>query len=277
MTHSQTPVNGDQNLDSATLRAKTLRITSLEGVIAQLHQSDRSVREVNLAEVTWHDVADARPARTFRAYKGRKHYDGLWWSSTTRSLVGFESLHERAFLLTADSDPEVVHISSQPMALTGPDLVSERERVRIPDYLLAYADGSVELVDVSTPKRAMTDRVQEATGWLRHVCLLRGWRYRLWTGDDPVQLRTLRHAAGYRNPRLVAPEDLDIVLESIPAYGVSIRQLLSDLPPQVDRPRIIPAALHLAWHGHISLDWSTKLRLDTVLHARGADADEAVA
>jgi len=45
----------------------------------------------------------------------------------------------------------------------------------------------------------------------------------------------------------------------------------------VDPLRVIPAALHLAWHGHIGLNWSTKLRLDTVLHARGADADEAVA
>ena len=253
------------------------RLASLREVTAELRQGKDSERSVPFAEVTWHDVADSDPFRTFRAYKGRLHYDGLWWSSTVGKHVGYESLHERSFLATADADPDVVHISSQPLQVSGPDLVSDRLRTRIPDYLLAYADGSVELVDVTTPKRAGTERVAEASAWLRQACRLRGWHYQLWTGDDPVLLRNTLHVAGYRNPRLVDSDDLRVVREAVMASGISFRQLLSDLPPRVERYRIVPAALHMVWHGQLSFDWSKPLRLSTVLWPATASTDEKVA
>ena len=146
MTHTQTQVNSAALTTSDNTPSRSARLASLREVTAQLRQGKGSERTVPFAEVTWHDVADSNPFRTFHAYKGRLHYDGLWWSSTVGKHVGYESLHERSFLATADADPDVVHISSQPLQVSGPDLVSDRLRTRIPDYLLTYADGSVELV-----------------------------------------------------------------------------------------------------------------------------------
>lgn len=277
MTHTQTQVNSADLTTSAASLPGATRLASLTEVTAELRQGKDLERSVPFAEVTWHDVADSDPFRTFHAYKGRLHYDGLWWSSTVGKHVGYESLHERSFLATADADPDVVHISSQPLQVSGPDLVSDRLRTRIPDYLLAYADGSVELVDVTTPKRAGSERVVEASAWLRQACRLRGWHYRLWTGDDPVLLRNTLHVAGYRNPRLVDSDDLRIVREAVVTPGISFRQLLSDLPPRVERYRIVPAALHLVWHGHLCFDWSKQLRLSTVLWPASASTDEKVA
>ncbi|TCJ71198.1 UNVERIFIED_ORG: hypothetical protein EDC92_1305 [Dietzia maris] len=277
MTHTQTQVNSAELTTSAASLPEATRLASLTEVTAELRQGKDSERTVPFAEVTWHDVADSEAFRTFHAYKGRLHYDGLWWSSTVGKHVGYESLHERSFLATADADPDVVHISSQPLQVSGPDLVSDRLRTRIPDYLLAYADGSVELVDVTTPKRAGSERVVEASSWLRQACRLRGWHYRLWTGDDPVVLRNTLHVAGYRNPRLVDSDDLHVVREAVVASGISFRQLLSDLPPRVERYRIVPAALHLVWHGHLCFDWSKPLRLSTVLWPAAASTDEKVA
>ncbi|WP_232302940.1 TnsA-like heteromeric transposase endonuclease subunit [Dietzia papillomatosis] len=277
MTHTQTQVNSAALTTSDNTPSQSARLASLREVTAQLRQGKDSERTVPFAEVTWHDVADSNPFRTFHAYKGRLHYDGLWWSSTVGKHVGYESLHERSFLATADADPDVVHISSQPLQVSGPDLVSDRLRTRIPDYLLTYADGSVELVDVTTPKRAGTERVAEASSWLRQACRLRGWHYRLWTDDDPVRLRNTLHVAGYRNPRLVDSDDLRLVQEAVATSGISFRQLLSDLPPRVEQLRIVPAALHLVWHGHLSFDWSKQLKLSTVLWPATASTDEKVA
>src|SRR5699024_1670224 len=273
MTHTQSQVNRTDLTTSAASLPGATRLTSLSEVTAELRQGNDSERTVPFAEVTWHDVADSEPFRTFHAYKGRLPYDGLWWSSAVGKHVGYESLHERSFLATADADPDVVHISSQPLQVSGPDLVSDRLRTRIPDYLLAYADGSVELVDVATPKRAGTERVVEASSWLRQACRLRGWHYQLWTGDDPVVLRNTLHVAGYRNPRLVDSDDLHVVREAVVASGISFRQLLSDLPTRVERYRIVPGALHLVWHGHLCLDWSKPLRLSTVLWPAAASTD----
>jgi hypothetical protein len=46
--------------------------------------------------------------------------EGSWWSSTTCSHVGFESLLERDFLMLADYDRDVVGIASQPFAVLWP-------------------------------------------------------------------------------------------------------------------------------------------------------------
>ena len=43
------------------------------------------------------------PWRTFRWYKGQKHYSGLYWSATTRTHVAYESRLELARLPSVES------------------------------------------------------------------------------------------------------------------------------------------------------------------------------
>ncbi|GEL99008.1 hypothetical protein [Cellulomonas terrae] len=77
-----------------------------------------------------------------------RHYDGLYWSSTTRCHLAYESLMERDRFLWVDFDPDVEWISAQPMALLIP--TDERLLKRIPDILLRRTDGSLLVVDVKT-------------------------------------------------------------------------------------------------------------------------------
>ena len=37
-------------------------------------------------------VSSGRPVRGFASWQGKRNFDGFWWSSTTRSSLGFESL-----------------------------------------------------------------------------------------------------------------------------------------------------------------------------------------
>jgi hypothetical protein len=66
------------------------------------------------------ELGAASPHRRFHAYRGQKHFPGLWWAATTRSHVGYESWLERYWLVELDHDPEVVHMLSQPFVLTWP-------------------------------------------------------------------------------------------------------------------------------------------------------------
>lgn len=81
-----------------------------------------------------------RPVREFPSHPGRWGFSGLWWSSTTRDLVGFESWLERARVMILDFSPEVTAFSSQPFWLTWPD--GPRRRRHVPDYFALLADGT---------------------------------------------------------------------------------------------------------------------------------------
>ncbi|MFI0042600.1 hypothetical protein ACH4M7_06180 [Streptomyces sp. NPDC017249] len=62
-------------------------------------------------------LQSACPWRTFRWYKGQKHYSGTYWSATVRDHVIYESRLELSRLLFADFDPSVRGILAQPFLL----------------------------------------------------------------------------------------------------------------------------------------------------------------
>lgn len=60
------------------------------------------------------------PIREFFSWPGKRNYEGLYWSSTSRAHVDFESLLEREYLMAADHAPDIVAIAAQPLALLWP-------------------------------------------------------------------------------------------------------------------------------------------------------------
>ena len=87
---------------------------------------------------------DARPARRFPAWPGKRNYDGWYWSRTTGKHIPFESLFEREAMIVSDYDQTVIDIAAQPFALLWPRSASHH----FPDLALLRDDGAVELVDV---------------------------------------------------------------------------------------------------------------------------------
>ncbi|MFJ8200276.1 hypothetical protein [Streptomyces sp. NPDC096152] len=62
------------------------------------------------ADLEWASISldllrNAQPWRTFRWYKGQKHYSGTYWSATVGDHVIYESRLELGRLLFADFDP----------------------------------------------------------------------------------------------------------------------------------------------------------------------------
>jgi hypothetical protein len=102
-----------------------------------------------------------RPWRTFRWYKGQRHYSGFYWSSTERAHIIYESRLELTRLLFADFDPTVQRIFAQPFMLK--TSIDGAGRRHIPDYLLLTDRGPI-VVDVKPRHRL--DSPKGPSRWL---------------------------------------------------------------------------------------------------------------
>jgi hypothetical protein len=195
------------------------------------------VREVELGA-----VLTARPWRTFRWFKGQRHYSGIWWSATESDHVIYESRLELARLLFADFDPTVRRIIAQPFLLVAD--IDGRRRRHIPDYLLLTEDGPV-VVDVKPRRRLDSPIVASTFAWTRRVLEARSWAYEVWTEPDPVVLENVRFLAGYRRPWLFDPDVLDRARSAMReggSLGEAIRAV-DDVPAEIAKP----AVLYLLW------------------------------
>jgi hypothetical protein len=140
-------------------------------------------------------LGTASPWRTFRWYKGQKHYSGAFWTATNRDHVIYESRLELARLLFADFDLSVQRIVAQPFLLKA--RVSGALRKHIPDYLLLTDSGPL-VVDVK-PHARLTRPLDVVTfAWTRELVKSRGWRYEVWSEPRLVELENVRFLAGYR-------------------------------------------------------------------------------
>src|SRR5687767_6610445 len=72
-------------------------------------------------------------------WPGKRNYGGSWWSNTTCSHVGFESLLERDFPMLADHDRDVIGIASRPLAVLWPK-GTEGARGHVPDFFVRLSD-----------------------------------------------------------------------------------------------------------------------------------------
>lgn len=125
------------------------------GWLVRLKQPDGTEHEMSLFSVRREDVLAAVPWRAFRPHRGQPHYSGVYWSSTTRDHVPYESRHEMGRVILADFDRAVVDIKAQPFLLMGRDEHGRRRR-HVPDFFLALADQTSTLVNVKTAAR-LTD------------------------------------------------------------------------------------------------------------------------
>jgi hypothetical protein len=96
--------------------------------------------------------------------------------------VDFESLLERAYLLTADSATDIVAIAAQPSALLWPR-GTEGNRDHVPGFFVRLSSGDGRLVDVRSPGRM--EKNAEQSAMTCKVCDEIGWQYEVFTGLVP--------------------------------------------------------------------------------------------
>lgn len=211
------------------------------------------------------------PVREFRAYRGRRHYSGWYWSATMGGHVVYESRLELARILLADKDSSVVAIAAQPFLVEAFD--GEQKRRHVPDLLLGHADGAVTVVDVKAASRLDDLKVSAQFSWMSRLCEQRGFRFEVWSGTDPVLLENVRFLAGYRRPALIAVELVPLVLEVVREAGMSPCTAV-DVERRLTGTawwgRVRPVILHLLWQSRLSTDLSRRLAGDTVVRLGAA-------
>lgn len=214
-------------------------------------RADGEFADTTLDRVAVDDVVGGLPVREFRWYKGRRHYSGWYWSSTTGRLVAYESRLELARIMLADFDRNVSAIAAQPFQLVGAD--GSRIRRHVPDVLLVGAGGLVTVVDVKAASKLADPGVQAQFSWTRQLAALRGWGFEAWSGEDQRLLDNVRFLAGYRRNSVIAGDLIPAVLDGArgqPTIG-SIESSLSDRYPLA---LVRPVVLHLLWTGRLDAD-----------------------
>lgn len=203
---------------------------------------------------------DAEPIRKFYAWPHRRVYDGLYWSSTTRSHVEFESLLEREFLMTSDFDTEVADISAQPLAI----LWAYRKRGprhHVPDYFVRLSDGRGRLVDVRRPDKAEDEQFEMT----RALCAQIGWDYEVFTGLPAQREVNLRFLAGFRADRYQPEEPLIGLLQDCysPATSFKAGLLRAVRQTKVAKEQVHGHVLWMIFHSLLLLDLDAPISMDT--------------
>ena len=144
-------------------------------------------------------LSNTVPWRTFRWYKGQRHYSGMYWSATMRDHVIYESRLELSRLIFADFDRAVHRILAQPFLLKAK--AGGKIRKHVPDYFLVTDHGPV-VVDVKPEHLLAKPTVAYTFAWTRRLVEARGWQYEVWSGARSPELENLRFLAGYRRPWL---------------------------------------------------------------------------
>lgn len=203
-----------------------------------------------LDRVVVDELARGLPVREFRWYKGRRHYSGWYFSTTTMSMIAYESRLELARIMLADFDLQVNFIAAQPFQLVGAD--GCRIRRHVPDLLLVDAVQGVTVVDVKAPHKQGDAETVALMDWTERVVALRGWAFQAWYGAPKNLLANVAFLAGYRRESAVEkaliPKVMAVVDHSVSI--VDVEMALSPLHSAVVRPVI----LHLIWRGRLQAD-----------------------
>lgn len=187
-----------EGMDTQLLLRTKLEYLSEEGALV----------ETTVGAADQHRLSRARPIREPRTYRNQRHYSGLFWSSTTRGHVPYESLLELDRLWMADFDPHVSWISAQPMWLRGRD--GDQLRQHVPDFLLTGPQGKLTIVDVKPKEFLEHPKIRPVFAWTERICAARRWRYEIWAGGDAVELSNIKALGATRRFPLFADRDPDL-------------------------------------------------------------------
>lgn len=204
-------------------------------------------------------MADSKPFRTFRWYKGQPHYSGTYWSATESAHVIYESRLELARLLLADFDATVTRIYSQPLMIRAK--VDGQWRRHTPDYLLVKG-AALEFVAVKPRYRLDDPKVIETFTWVREVVESNGWAFEIACEPARPYIDNVCFLAGYRRAQLISADALDL-LRTLDLDGAAFGDVLR--AAEGCEPILRAALLHMLWTHELEADLSRVLCEKTVL------------
>lgn len=212
-----------------------------------------------LNDLTSDVLSQALPYRTFRWYRGQRHYSGSYWSSTNCAHVIYESRLELARLLIADFDTSVTKIVAQPFLLRV--LSDGKMRRHIPDYCLLTRDAPI-VVDVKPSDRMAKPIVRATFAWTRQLMESIGWRFEVANEMPEALLANVRFLSGFRRTEGISQPCL-ADLRALDIDGIEVRDVRR--MARHPEPLVRAAILHLLWNQELVADLTDVLDSKTVL------------
>lgn len=247
-------------VEREALRSLPANVTDSARILARL--DGRILNEPVLPACASLRLESSLPVRSFFSWPGKRNYEGSWWSSTTGSHVGFESLLERDFLMLADYDRDVVGIAFQPFAVLWPK-GTDSARGHVPDFFLRLRDGGGRVVDVRHPDHLEAgDRQFSLT---RALCDEAGWDYEVFSGMAEPAASNLRWFSGYRLHRYAPGSTLVPAIMEAVGSGVSLSAGVRRASRMLRlEPSTVQAhLLHLAFIGVLEVSLNEPLSMET--------------
>lgn len=235
------------------------RITTDVQAPASVRDETGALVDRPLIDLTPDVLSQALPYRTFRWYRGQRHYSGSYWSSTNCAHVIYESRLELARLLLADFDTSVTKIVAQPFLLRA--LVDGKVRRHIPDYCLLTRDAPI-VIDVKPSQRMAKPIVRATFAWTRELMESIGWRFEVANEMPEALLANVRFLSGFRRTEGISQPCL-ADLRALDIDGIEFRDVKRMLPHP--EPLVRAAILHLLWKQEVVADLTDVLDSKTVL------------
>jgi hypothetical protein len=244
------------------LRLAELREGSLAFFSQIAFERAGSIQRLDARDAAAVDFENCAPVRSFPAWPGKRNYSGLYWSSTTRSHIGFESLAEKTALMLLDRDASVVGISSQPMWITWPRDTGHGSHA--PDFFVREDSGDGVEIDVR-PEHLLDDHAVEVFEATRLLCEEIGLGYRVISDLPPTVTRNLLFVSRFRNDAF-ASERSD--LARLGARGTSTLSL-REIALALGAGEVsvgLSRAYRLIWFGEIDVELGEPLGLEVPCH-----------
>lgn len=210
----------------------------------------------------------AQNVRRVRAIAGNMRYSVV---NKCLRTIQCESFQEYKLVLLLERDRTVKEYVSQPVQLTYRN-TKGHEASYTPDFQVWHTDETVALHEVTVQNRRSKDTQIQREEAARTICQEHGWQYVVHTeetlpeGSELANLQLLFgfRASGMANPAIAQSIlRLLFVMEKYSLLEV-VRQL--QLATGHSTSQVMPAILHLIWHGELQIDWHQLLFQDASPH-----------
>lgn len=213
-----------------------------------------------------HDIVDGLPVRIPPSYRRQRSYPGLFWASTHRRMLVYESLLELDRLWLADFDSTVERIATQPFEVRSGDDHSAFKHV--PDIMLVGADNTVTVIDVKPEGFISRPAVKAQFDRTRGLCQTKGWNYEVFTGGNPVELRNIRALAIGRHRDRIPPKHIQDALGALSSRSAALGDAIARRPASCEESMWRVAVLSCIWFGEVVADLRVPLSAGTILRPR---------
>lgn len=236
------------------------RVRTTASRVAVKYVLDGVTRRCAAEELGLLPLERTSPVRTFPTYQGKQNYSGAFYSTPVGGHVVFESLFERAVLMSLEVDDQVASVAAQPLHLRWP---GDGRLWHVPDFFVRLTSGQGRLVD-ARPREQITERAARLFEATRQVCDQAQLEYEVVSDLSWAMQANLSFLSNFRDRDFTPPASAS----SLRGWRGTVGELAVLLCP-LDPVAGFGSVYWMLWCGRARTDLETMLSSSTVVEVVG--------